>query len=52
MAGDFSKGCTNIREKSERLAEAVEALNNDADVIKFKTVFDGTLDEQSVRPID
>ncbi len=42
----------NIREKSERLAEAVEALNNDADVIKFKTVFDGTLDEQSVRPID
>ena len=52
MAGDFSKGCTNIREKSERLAEAVEALNNDADVIKFKTVFDCTLDEQSVRPID
>ena len=42
----------NIREKSERLAEAVEVLNNDADVIKFKTVFDGTLDEQSVRPID
>ncbi|MDG2502017.1 MAG: DNA polymerase III subunit gamma/tau [Porticoccaceae bacterium] len=42
----------NIREKSERLAEALETLNNDADVIKFKTVFDGTLDEQSVRPID
>ncbi len=42
----------NIREKSERLAEAVEALNSDINVIKFKAVFDGTLDELSVRPID
>jgi DNA polymerase-3 subunit gamma/tau len=42
----------NIRENSERLAEAVNVLNNDSEVIKFKTVFDGTLDEQSVRPID
>tara|TARA_B110000046_G_scaffold185762_1_gene229126 strand:+ start:2074 stop:3858 length:1785 start_codon:yes stop_codon:yes gene_type:complete len=42
----------NNRQKSERLAEAVKVLNNDFEVIKFKTVFDGTLDEQSVRPID
>lgn len=41
-----------IREKSERLAEAVDTLNADPSVIKFKQVFDGTLDEKSVRPID
>jgi DNA polymerase-3 subunit gamma/tau len=42
----------DIREKSERLAEAVEAINSDPSVIKFKQLFDGTLDEKSVRPID
>ena len=42
----------DIREKSERLAEAVDTLNADPSVIKFKQVFDGTLDEKSVRPID
>ena len=42
----------DIREKSERLADAVEAINSDPSVIKFKQLFDGTLDEKSVRPID
>ena len=40
------------REKAERLAEAVETLNSDPSVIKFKQLFDGHLNEQSVRPID
>jgi DNA polymerase-3 subunit gamma/tau len=42
----------NLREKSERLAEAVVTLNNDPAVVKFKQLFDGTVDERSVRPID
>ncbi|MDC0003681.1 DNA polymerase III subunit gamma/tau [Porticoccaceae bacterium] len=42
----------NIRETSERRALAVETLNSDPEVIKFKAVFDGALDEKSVRPID
>ena len=40
------------REKAERLAEAVDRLNADPSVIKFKQLFDGHLNEQSVRPID
>ncbi|MGB2002605.1 MAG: DNA polymerase III subunit gamma/tau [Porticoccaceae bacterium] len=40
------------REKAERLAEAVDTLNADPSVIKFKQLFDGHLNEQSVRPID
>jgi DNA polymerase-3 subunit gamma/tau len=42
----------DIREKSERLSDAVEAINSDPSVVKFKQLFDGTLDEKSVRPID
>lgn len=42
----------NIREISERLALAVDTLNSDPEVIKFKAVFDGALDEKSVRPMD
>ena len=42
----------NLREKSERLAEAVETLNNDPAVVKFKQLFDGAVDERSVRAID
>ena len=42
----------NLREKSERLAEAVETLNNDPAVVNFKQLFDGAVDERSVRPID
>jgi DNA polymerase-3 subunit gamma/tau len=40
------------REKAERLVEAVESLNRDLAVEKFKQLFDGVLDERSVRPID
>jgi len=40
------------REKAERLAQAVDSLNSDPSVIKFKQLFDGHLNEQSVRPID
>ena len=42
----------NIREISERLALAVDTLNSDPEVIKFKAVFDGALDEKSFRPMD
>ena len=42
----------NIRETSERRALAIDTLNSDPEVIKFKAVFDGALDEKSVRPID
>ena len=42
----------DIREKEERLAEAVKALNKDPDMIKFKQLFDASLDENTVRPID
>ena len=42
----------NIRETSERRALAIDTLNLDPEVIKFKAVFDGALDEKSVRPID
>ena len=40
------------REKAERLVEAVGSLNQDPAVVKFKQLFDGVLDERSVRPID
>ena len=40
------------REKAERLVEAVNSLNQDPAVVKFKQFFDGALDERSVRPID
>ena len=40
------------REKAERLVEAVDSLNQDPAVVKFKQLFDGVLDERSVRPID
>lgn len=42
----------DLREKSERLQEAVETLNRDPEVVKFKQLFDGKLDERTVRPID
>lgn len=40
------------REKAERLVEAVDSLDQDPAVMKFKQLFDGVLDERSVRPID
>ena len=40
------------REKAERLVEAVDSLNQDPAVVQFKQLFDGALDERSVRPID
>lgn len=40
------------REKAERLVEAVDSLNQDPAVVKFKQLFDAVLDERSVRPID
>ena len=41
-----------IREKSESHAAAVQRLNADPAVKKFKELFDGSLDEESVEPID
>jgi DNA polymerase-3 subunit gamma/tau len=40
------------RETAERHAEAVDMLNEDPDVKRFKQIFDGVLDERSVQPID
>ena len=40
------------REKAERLAEAVDTLNQDPDIIKIKKLFNARLDEKTVRPID
>lgn len=41
-----------IREKSESHAAAVQRLNADPAVKKFKELFDGSLDEESVESID
>jgi len=41
-----------IREKSESHAAAVQRLNADPAVQKFKELFDGSLDEESVESID
>ena len=40
------------RETAERHAEAVDMLNQDPSVQRFKQLFDGVLDERSVQPID
>jgi DNA polymerase-3 subunit gamma/tau len=42
----------NIRAKEERLATAIEVLNQDPDLQEFKQRFDARLDEKTVRPID
>ena len=42
----------NIRAKEERLAAAIEALNQDPDLQEFKQKFDANLDTKTVRPID
>jgi DNA polymerase-3 subunit gamma/tau len=41
-----------IREKSESHAAAVQRLNADPAVKKFKELFDGSLDEESIESID
>ena len=40
------------RETAERHSEAVDMLNKDPSVQRFKQLFDGVLDERSVQPID
>ena len=42
----------NIRAKKERLAEAIEVLDQDPDLQEFKQKFDANLDIKTVRPID
>lgn len=42
----------NIRAKEERLAAAIDALNQDPDLQEFKQKFDASLDTKTVRPID
>ena len=42
----------SVRDTAERHAAAVDRLNTDAAVVEFKTLFDGSLDESSVKPID
>lgn len=42
----------NNRAREERLAAAIEVLNDDPDLQDFKQRFDARLDEKTVRPID
>jgi DNA polymerase-3 subunit gamma/tau len=42
----------NIRAKEERLAAAIDVLNQDPDLQEFKQKFDANLDTKTVRPID
>jgi DNA polymerase-3 subunit gamma/tau len=42
----------SVRHTAERHAAAVDRLNTDAAVVRFKALFDGNLDESSVKPID
>ena len=42
----------NIRTKEERLAAAIDVLNEDPDIQEFKQKFDASLDKKTVRPID
>jgi len=42
----------NIRAKEERLAAAIEALNQDPDLEELKHTFGANLDTKTVRPID
>jgi DNA polymerase-3 subunit gamma/tau len=42
----------NIRNKEERLAAAIQVLNDDPDMQEFKSMFDASLDTKTVRPID
>ena len=42
----------SVRDTAERHAAAVDRLNTDAAVVRFKALFDGSLDESSVKPID
>ena len=42
----------SIRAKEERLAAAIEVLNQDPDLQEFKQKFDANLDTTTVRPID
>ena len=42
----------SVRDTAERHAAAVDRLNTDAAVVQFKALFDGSLDESSVKPID
>jgi hypothetical protein len=41
-----------MRDTAERHAAAVDRLNSDTAVVQFKQLFDGSLDESSVKPID
>ena len=42
----------SVRDSAERHAAAVDRINSDATVVQFKQLFDGSLDESSVKPID
>ena len=42
----------SVRDTAERHAAAVDRLNTDAAVVRFKALFEGSLDESSVKPID
>jgi DNA polymerase-3 subunit gamma/tau len=52
VAENETPRAATTREKAERLVEAVDSLNQDPAVVRFKQLFDGVLDERSVRPID
>jgi len=52
IADQETPRAVDIREKAERLAAAIDSLNNDPQAIQLKQRFDAVLDESSVRPTD
>ena len=42
----------DVRQKQQRLADAIQTLNADPDMVECQQRFDATLDEKTVRPKD
>ena len=52
MAEQETPRAASMRNTAERHSAAVDRLNSDTAVVQFKQLFDGSLDESSVKPID
>jgi DNA polymerase-3 subunit gamma/tau len=52
VADQETPRAADIRQKQQRLADAIQTLNSDPDMIECQQRFDATLDEKTVRPQD
>jgi len=52
VADQETPRAVDIRQKQQRLADAIQTLNSDPDMIECQQRFDATLDEKTVRPQD